>query len=100
MKKLLLLSAVMSLNACVWDGPNPAFMNMDVPGTPEYKAGWKDGCESGFATYAPAHYKLYYSFYQNYPMLSNRDYNAAWHESFNYCRHYNYKWHTHDIGND
>ena len=99
MKKIILkLSLLVFVTAC--GGPRPALMSMDPPGPPEFKAGWKDGCESGFATYGPSHYKLYYSFYQNYGMLKNPHYNAAWHEAFNFCRHYNYKWNTHDWTKD
>lgn len=76
--------------------PTPLFMDMDPPGSPEFKAGWKHGCESGFATYGSIYNKIAYSFYQDYNMLSVPDYDVAWHEAFNYCRHYNLKWQVHD----
>lgn len=91
MKKTLLISFLF-LQSCA-----PLFMDMDPPGSPEFKAGWKDGCESGFATYGTLFNKMRYSFYQNYDMLANQEYTAAWHESFNYCRHYNMKWEVHDL---
>ena len=100
MKNLALIPMFFLFAACVWEGPSPAFLDMDPPGPPEYKAGWRDGCESGFATYGTAFYKTYYSFYQDFNMLKNRHYNAAWHEAFNFCRHYNYKWHTNDLTKD
>jgi len=95
MRKILLLS-VIALNACTFGFSTPVLMDMDPPGPPEYKAGWKDGCQSGFATYGTAIYKMEYSFYQNYSMMRDPSYNAAWHESFDYCRHYNLKWLTQD----
>lgn len=97
MRIILILSLIVTLSACsankLWEGPVPHSLPMDVPGPPEYKAGYKDGCQSGLATYGPAQYKLYYSFFQDYEMLSNKYYNAAWHESFNYCRHFSLKYH-------
>lgn len=92
MKKLALCCLALAVQSC-----GPGFMNMDPPGSPEFKQGWHDGCESGLSTYAPAYYKLYYKFYQNYEMLSNHDYDVGWHESFNYCRHYELKWSSHDF---
>lgn len=96
MKNLILIMTVITLQSCSWAGPRPILMDMDPPGSPEFKMGFKDGCESGFATYGTFFYKLNYSFYQNYEMLSNVDYDRAWHEAFNYCRHYSLKWNTHD----
>lgn len=95
MKKLLLLSTI-AINGCTFGFSTPTLMNMDPPGPPEYKAGWKDGCGSGLATYGTAIYKMEYSFYQNYSMMKNPHYVAGWHEAFDYCRHYNLKWQTHE----
>ena len=78
----------------------PGPLDLDPPGSPEFKMGFKDGCESGLATYGTIFYKARYSFYQNYDMLSNIDYDRAWHESFNYCRHYNLKYQTHNLYSD
>lgn len=88
------LAAGVLLSACT---PHPIFMSQQVEGSPEFQAGFKDGCQSGFATYAPAHYKIMYPFYQNYRMLKNKDYNAAWHEGFDYCRHYTLSWFNDDF---
>lgn len=97
MRKFFAISLVLLLAACTgWDGPSPGFMDMDPPGPPEYKQGWRHGCESGFATYGTALNKAYYAFYQDFYMMDDRYYNAGWHEAFNFCRHYNYKWNTHD----
>ncbi len=95
MRKLFLIP-VLALSSCAFGGSSPLFMNVDQPGPPEYKAGWKDGCQSGLATYGSVFYKAQYSFYQNYSMMNNPAYVAAWHESFDYCRHYNLKWFTQD----
>ena len=91
MKKLL-ITLLLLLQCCA-----PIFIDMDPPGSPEFKAGWKDGCESGLATYGTMFNKMRYEFYQNYSMLAHRDYDVAWHESFNYCRHYNLKYLSHDL---
>ncbi len=73
---------------------HPSFMKIPEQGPPEYQAGWNDGCDSGLATYGTMFDKLGHSFYQNYSMLNNNYYVAAWHEGFDYCRHYNLKWNT------
>lgn len=96
MKKLLIGALLLVTSACAFGGTTPILMDVDPPGTPEYKAGWHDGCQSGFATYGSLMYKLQYSFYQNYSMLNNPQYVAGWHEGFDYCRHYNLKWMTQD----
>jgi hypothetical protein len=72
-------------------------MRNSIDGPPEYQSGWEDGCGSGLATYGTVFDKWSHSFYQNYSMLSNPNYVAAWHEAFDYCRHYNYKWNTQDF---
>lgn len=98
MGKLSLIIIPFLLGGCLLTGgPSPITIDQDVPGPPEYKQGWRHGCESGFATYGPVHYKFAYSFYQDFNMLDDRYYNAAWHEAFNFCRHYSLKWHTHDL---
>lgn len=91
------------LSSCIsashlWDGPAPHSMPMDVPGPPEYKEGYKDGCQSGMATYGPVQYKLYYNYYQNYGMLKDKYYVTAWHEAFDFCRHFTLKYHTQGEG--
>jgi len=95
--KIFFIFALFLLTSCnALGGPKPFLMDADPEGPPEFKAGWKDGCQSGFATYGTALNKMYYSFYQDFNMLKNPSYNAAWHEAFDYCRHYNLKWNTHD----
>jgi len=100
MKVLFLTISLLILTSCTQSGPWPILMANDVPGSPEFKAGWKHGCESGFATYGTAIYKMRYSFYQEYAMLSNIEYDSAWHEAFDYCRHYIYKWNTQTLYQD
>lgn len=97
MRIYILLFSLTVVTACTNPRPNPLFLETDVPGTPEYNQGWKHGCESGLSTYGTAIQKMTNRFYQDYRMLDNPDYNAAWHESFDYCRHYNYKWQSQDF---
>lgn len=95
--RVLLITLLLLTSACssgkLWGGPAPHSLPQTVEGPIEYQEGYKDGCQSGLATYGPAHYKSYYTFYQNFSMLDNRYYNAAWHESFDFCRHFSYKYH-------
>ena len=100
MKKIFLTAILLMLAGCTQEGPWPILMPNHVEGSPEFQAGWKHGCESGFATYGTAIYKMWYSFHQEYAMMSNRDYDSAWHESFDYCRHYIYKWNTQPLYTD
>ena len=92
MKKLLIISLLI-LQSC---SNAPLFMKEDQPGSAEFKMGWNHGCDSVLATYGTLYNKMFHAFYQDYEMLSNPDYDTAWHEAFNYCRHYNLKWNTHD----
>jgi len=56
MKKFLLIAAILFLNSSCRLPTNfgfyqPITMDLNVPdGTPEFKAGWHDGCRSGNAT--------------------------------------------------
>jgi hypothetical protein len=92
--KIFLTISLLILGGCTQTGPWPLLMSNKVEGSPEFQAGWEHGCESGFATYGTAIYKMAYSFKQEYSMMDNRDYDVAWHEAFDFCRHYVYKWNT------
>ena len=98
MKKIAIIAILIILSACtankMWTGPIPNSLPVSIPGPPEYQEGYKDGCQSGLATYGPAQYKAYYSFYQNYSMMNNAAYVAGWHESYDFCRWFDLKYHT------
>lgn len=100
MRKIILFTLLIITSGCTQTGPWPILMSNHVEGTPEFQAGWHHGCESGFSTYGTAVYKWFYSFHQEYAMMSNRDYDSAWHEGFDYCRHYIYKWNTQPMYQD
>lgn len=61
-------------------------------GTPEFRAGWKDGCESGMAAYGTLHYKSTHDFKYDAVQLENNEYHAAWRLGFRHCRWYTAEW--------
>jgi len=61
-------------------------------GTPQFRAGWKDGCGSGQAAYGTLHYKAAGGFDYNPDYLNNNEYHAAWRIGFRHCRWYTSEW--------
>lgn len=96
-KYALFILLAISLTGCVdperftnflWK-PKPAFIGKAPENaTPEYKKGWKEGCESGLATYSNYYYKTFYHFTHDPKLLDHPKYSKAWTDSFNYCRAY------------
>jgi hypothetical protein len=93
MKKILLIIICsFTLSACqnvpVWkygmfDGPSG-----NRPYPPMYKAGWKDGCESGAEASANYFYRSKYKFRQNWQLLGNNVYMSGWENAYEQCRKY------------
>lgn len=61
-------------------------MWVDVPGPPEYRLGWEDGCDSGLAAEGEWSYKLMYGFKKRPEMAANDQYKQGWNEGFTFCR--------------
>ena len=55
-------------------------------GTPEYKLGWEDGCDTGLGSVAGGINKYAFGFRKRPEFASNELYNTAWNEGFSYCR--------------
>jgi hypothetical protein len=55
--------------------------------TEEYRAGWKDGCETGISGGSNTFYKMFYrnNKIDGYRMSSSPEYRDAWDSSFWYC---------------
>ena len=55
--------------------------------TEEYRAGWKDGCETGISSGSNTFYKMFYrnNKIDGYRMSSSPEYRDAWDSSFWYC---------------
>ncbi|MEM7617656.1 MAG: hypothetical protein AAF195_04675 [Pseudomonadota bacterium] len=62
------------------------------PGSPGFRYGWKDGCESGMAAYGSLHYKISYGFKYDRTALHNDEYHKAWEMGFRHCRWYTAAW--------
>ena len=72
--------------------PKPYGMGDTPDGTPEFQAGWDDGCESGLSAYGGSRYKAAYSFKQNVDLLDDPEYYRAWKDAYTYCRWYVWNW--------
>ena len=69
-------------------GCRPLWLStVDPPGTPEYKLGWEDGCDSGLSAEGTWDYKLMYGFKKRPEMSSSDQYKSGWSEGFSYCRY-------------
>lgn len=83
MKKIVLAAlAISSLVAC---RPMPLYY-VRVEGTPEYKLGWEDGCDTGVSAESGFSYILAYGFKKRPELANNEQYKSAWNEGFTYCR--------------
>ena len=95
MRKFLLILLFSVVAACSVGGNNiirpldPPFMPTPPPNTPqEYRQGWLDGCETGFAAHGYDVYRVAYKFKQDPSLVMNPVYYKAWKDAENYCRTY------------
>ena len=92
MKKLMILLLV--ITSCSLGGAqirplNPPFFPQPPANAPqEFKEGFLDGCETGFAAHGSDVYRTTYGFKQNPSLALNPVYYQAWKDSENYCRTY------------
>jgi len=74
--------ALATLSAC-----RPPSLYLDSPsGTPEYKLGWEDGCDSGVAAAGSMVERMALGFRKRPELGENETYKSAWNEGFAYCR--------------
>lgn len=94
---ILLLSLGLATSSCNLSSesmfaPRPFRMGDPPDGNPEFKLGWKHGCNTGMSTMATSYYKSFYRFNQDPEMITNQDYYKAWKDGYTYCRQYMFKW--------
>ena len=93
MQKLILLS-VFLLNACAAESffaPKPIWTKLHGDQltkdfSPDARAGWKDGCETGDAVFGTNVYKTFYGFKRDPEKVGNYQYETEWYNGYNYCR--------------
>ncbi len=61
-------------------------------GTPQFRMGWRDGCQTGFHVSGDTHYKFLNSFTFKADFIEDDEYNEAWYMGFNHCRWYIASW--------
>ena len=64
----------------------PSLYFVKPAGTPDYKLGWEDGCDTGLSAQQGGVAKALYGFKKRPEMADNTTYNSAWNEGFTYCR--------------
>ncbi|MEQ1789296.1 MAG: hypothetical protein ABL857_02515, partial [Rickettsiales bacterium] len=68
-------------------GCKPLWLHFVSPsGSPEYKLGWEDGCDSGLSAEGGWADKMMLNFKKRPEMSANDQYKQAWNEGFTYCR--------------
>ena len=81
-RAITLLALIAALGGC-----RPMMVQMvDPSGTPEYRLGWEDGCDSGTSTNGDWTYKVMYGFKKRAELAANDQYKQGWNEGFSYCR--------------
>lgn len=68
------------------------FKDFAPEGTPTFRMGWRDGCQTGFHVTGDTHYKFVNNFQFKADFIEDDDYNEAWHMAFNHCRVYIASW--------
>ena len=92
MRVVIFLLLLLTLNACETFHPAIPWYDKIRPNTlsdkvnPDYKQGFDDGCESGYAVYGNHFYKAFHGFRRDATKVGNGQYEAAWYDGYNYCR--------------
>lgn len=72
--------------------PRPWGISEVPDGSPMFRYGWSDGCDTGLSSYGNDRYKIKYKYTQQPDLLKNKDYYRAWKDAYNYCSWYTYNW--------
>jgi hypothetical protein len=106
MKKIAILSLLILLSGCTqmyskFNIGRPSEINLEDPpeGPPEYKQGFKDGCESGYSGYANHFNKLFYTWKQDPKLTTNNVYYQIWKDAYAYCAVIGMMVDEHGLGN-
>jgi hypothetical protein len=92
MKYLFSLLVLVAVSGCDTLDPTIPWFDKVRPHTveegsdPNYKSGFDDGCESGYAVYGNHFYKAFHGFKRDSAMVGNYAYDTAWYDGYNYCR--------------
>jgi hypothetical protein len=88
MKKYIII-ILLFLTAC--QNPRLNITGMPHPptgGSPEYIAGWNDGCQTGGTSYSSDFLRTRYGTAVNGYAMENPDYNKGWELGSSYCSYY------------
>jgi hypothetical protein len=91
---ILLISACSYKEATeLFTKPRPFGLGETPDGSPTFRQGWEDGCDSGLGAYGGFHYRRKsYAFRQDITQIDNPEYYRAWKDAFTYCRWYVWNW--------
>jgi len=72
--------------------PDSAFKEDLEKASPDFRLGWRDGCETGMSGGSNTFYKIFYrnNASDGYRMTTSSDYKAAWGNAFWYCYRHDY----------
>jgi len=105
-KIIFIILLILTLAGCQWNGntmasqlfhPVPPRMYEGMvdgapEGTPVFRTGFKDGCESGMSAYGSLDYKAKHEFRHDPELAINDEYHSAWLLGFRHCRWYTASW--------
>lgn len=63
-------------------------MTQGPEGPALFKAGWRDGCETGLSSSANAFQRHFYTFKQDAKLAGNNEYYTGWKSAYLYCQRY------------
>ncbi len=98
LRLLIILAIILQLSACkkvqqmVFE-PRPWGMAETPDGSPVFRQGWEDGCNTGLGVYGGSAYRVNaYKFRQDITQTDNPEYYRAWKDAYTYCRWYVWNW--------
>lgn len=71
-----------------WAKPYALNMDEGPEGPPEYRQGYRDGCQSGFKAYSSQYNKVWWKFKQDPALRQNPVYYRIWKDAYAYCAAY------------
>ena len=95
-----LIIAILILSSCEYkvakalfpERPDAAFQLDLEKASPDFRLGWRDGCEVGMSSGTNTFYKMFYrnNIADGYRMVNSLDYKTAWGNAYWYCYRHDY----------
>ena len=83
----------------IWAKPASLAIHEGPLGPPNYRQGYKDGCESGYKGYGQHYNKVWWQFRQDEKLRDDPVYYQIWKDAYAFCANYANSAASHGLGN-